>query len=338
MHYMANIQLSYNWAIETCVKPNVGYSQQYRNQRTVNGITYYDCSSFVWYALIAGGFPVEELWGTWPFTTGTMAHVLTQLGFTLHNPTDVWVPGDILIRTSHTEMAFDTTRTMGAHTSTVPLDEQVSINANDSRNNGWLQLYRWESGAQSEWIKGNRYLAIGEMQNNARIQFAYFLDHGWTPNAVAGMLGNQHVESTLNPGIWQNLTPNPSLGWGLVQWTPSTNFTDWADSHGYAHDDGNAQMEWIDTQTVPFGQWIPTTMYPETFAEFKASTQTPEYLADCFLRNFERPAEIPQPERQEHARYWYDWYEGEYVPPPNPPMDGKEWRHKLPLYMYMKRF
>lgn len=54
---MANIQLSYNWAIETCVKPNVGYSQQYRNQRTVNGITYYDCSSFVWYALIAGWVP-----------------------------------------------------------------------------------------------------------------------------------------------------------------------------------------------------------------------------------------------------------------------------------------
>ena len=60
MFYMANIQVAYNWAIEVCNKPNVGYSQQYRNQRTVNGITYYDCSSFIWYALIAGGWDLES--------------------------------------------------------------------------------------------------------------------------------------------------------------------------------------------------------------------------------------------------------------------------------------
>ena len=39
---MANIQTAYEWAIEKCNAPNIGYSQAYRNQRTVNGITYYD--------------------------------------------------------------------------------------------------------------------------------------------------------------------------------------------------------------------------------------------------------------------------------------------------------
>lgn len=331
---MANIQVAYNWAIEVCNKPNVGYSQQYRNQRTVNGITYYDCSSFIWYALISGGWDLESKYGTWPFTTSTMANILVQEGFTRHEPSVPWLKGDILLRSTHTEMAFDATRTMGAHTSTVPLDEQVSINANDSRGN-WLHLYRYGQGAISEWIKGNRYLAIGEMQNNATIQFAYFMDKGWTANAVAGMLGNQQVESTLNPGIWQNLTPGTG-GFGLVQWTPSANYTDWADQHGYTHDDGNGQMEWIDTETVPFGQWIPTSQYPETFEEFKASTQSPEYLADCFLKNFERPSEIDQPIRQEYARYWYDWFEGHYVPPPNPP-GAPDWRHRMPLYMYLKK-
>lgn len=34
-----NIQAAYNWAVETCAKPNVGYSQQFRNEVTVNGIT-----------------------------------------------------------------------------------------------------------------------------------------------------------------------------------------------------------------------------------------------------------------------------------------------------------
>ena len=268
----ANIQIAYNWAVETCAKPNVGYSQQFRNQVTVNGITYYDCSSFVWYALIAGGFDMVGEWGTWPFTTGTMGSVLKKMGFTKYPATVEWKPADILIKTGHTEMAFDRTRSMGAHTSKVPLDEQVSINANDSTGNGWFELYRWENGADNEWIKGNKYLTIGEMQNNASIIYPYLLNKGWSKEAISGMMGNIQKESTVNPGIWQNLTVGTG-GYGLVQWTPATNWTNWADIHGYAHDDGYGQLEWIDTETIPFGQWIPTAQYPETFTEFKVSTQ-----------------------------------------------------------------
>lgn len=333
---MADITTAFNWAVSTCAQKNVGYSQKYRNRQTVNGVTYYDCSSFIWFSLIAGGFDPVKIWGTWPFTTSTMAGVLKQMGFKLHSPSEKWTPGDVLIKTGHTEMAFDSTRTMGAHTDKVPLDKQVSINANDSRNNGWLQLWRWETGATVEWIKGNRYLPVGEMQNNATLIFAYFLGKGWSAEAVSGMMGNIQKESTVNPGIWQSLNPNPKLGYGLVQWTPSNNFTDWADSKGYAHDDGNAQCEWINTQTVPTGQWIPTTQYPMSFEEFKTSSQKPEYLADVFLKNFERPGG-EDPERQENARYWYNWYNGSYVPPPNPPMNGGEWSASLPIWMYVKK-
>ena len=337
---MPSIQLAYNWAIDICDKPNIGYSMTYRNQRTVNGITYYDCSSFIWYALIAGGWDMPTIYGdTWPFTTSTMERVLAKMGFTKYLGNETWKPGDILMASGHTEMAFDSTRSMGAHTSKVALDEQVSINANDSRGSRWYALWRWETGATSEWIKDNRYLAIGEMQNNATIVFNELVDKKlWTPEAVAGILGNMQVESTINPGIWQNLNPNPKLGWGLVQWTPSTNFTDWAASHGYQNDDGNAQLEWIDSETVPFGQWIPTAQYPETFGKFKVSTMTPEYLADCFLKNFERPAEIDQPIRQQYARYWYDWYNNSYVPPPNPPNNGGDWKAKMPIWFALKQF
>lgn len=333
---MPSIQNAYNWAIEVCNKPNVGYSQTYRDQRTVNGITYYDCSSFIWYALIAGGFGVVGIWGTWPFTTSTMSSVLKKLGFVKHEPSIEWKPGDILIRNGHTEMAFDTTRTMGAHTSTVPLDQQVSINANDGRGS-WAELWRWETGATNEWIKGNRFLGIGEMQNNATIIFSYLTDKGWTASAISGMLGNMQKESTINPGIWQNLNPNPTLGWGLVQWTPSTNFTDWATANGYASDDGNAQLIWIDTVTTQVGQWIPTDQYPETFGQFKISTMPPEYLADCFLKNFERPGDIDQPDRQAFARYWYEWYNNGYVPPTNPPENGGEWKRSMPIWFYLKQ-
>ena len=53
---MPDINKAYTWAIQTCNAPNIGYSQTYRNQQTVGGVTYYDCSSFINYALLAGGF------------------------------------------------------------------------------------------------------------------------------------------------------------------------------------------------------------------------------------------------------------------------------------------
>lgn len=340
---MPSIQQAYNWSVETCANENVGYSQEYRNQQTVKGITYYDCSSFIWYSLLAGGFDVKSANGgsSYPFWTGTQSACLRLLGFKKHSPSEPWLPGDILLRTGHTEMAFDSTRTMGAHTAKAPLPEQVSINANDSRDN-WLELWRWENGATNEWIKGNRWLTIGEMQNNATIIFNELLKNGFTVESICGLLGNTGGiytlgESSINPGIWQNLTPNPALGFGLFQWTPSTNYTNWADVNRYEHDDGYGQLDWLINQTVPTGQWIPTSDYPETFNEFKASTKDPEYLAYVFLNNFERPANRNQPDRQRNARYWYEWYTNSYVPPENPPQNGGEWSSKMPIWLYLKR-
>lgn len=340
---MPSIQQAYNWAVETCANENVGYSQEYRNQQTVKGITYYDCSSFIWYSLLAGEFDVKSANGgsSYPFWTGTQSACLRLLGFKKHSPSESWLPGDILLRTGHTEMAFDSTRTMGAHTAKAPLPEQVSINANDSRDN-WLELWRWENGATNEWIKGNRWLTIGEMQNNATIIFNELLKNGFTVESICGLLGNTGGvytlgESSINPGIWQNLTPNPALGFGLFQWTPSTNYTNWADVNGYERDDGYGQLDWLINQTVPTGQWIPTSDYPETFNEFKASTKDPEYLAYVFLNNFERPANRNQPDRQLNARYWYEWYTNSYVPPENPPQNGGEWSSKMPIWLYLKR-
>lgn len=128
-----------------------------------------------------------------------------------------------------------------------------------------------------EWIKGNRYLNETEMQNNTQIIRAYLVSKGWSLNAIAGLLGNMESESTMNPGIWQSLNEgNLSGGFGLVQWTPATNFTDWADNQGYSWEDGNAQLKWIDEETVSFGQWIATEDYNLSFEEFKTSSETPE--------------------------------------------------------------
>lgn len=162
------------------------------------------------------------------------------------------------------------------------------------------------------WIKGNRYLSTSEMQNNAVIVRDYMIARGWTINAICGMLGNMQSESTINPGIWQNLTEGSGGGggFGLVQWTPWINFTNWADENGYEWDDGNAQLRWINEVTATFGQWIPTSTYNFSFANFKVSTESPEYLASAFLKNFERAGVEVEETRRSNARAWFEFFGG----------------------------
>lgn len=143
-----SIQLAYDWAIYTCNRPDVGYSQAYRNQKRVNDITYYDCSSFIWFALIAGGFDCEGVYGDdWPMVTATENQFLEDLGFTESSINGLWKPGDILWRSGHTEMVYSGGQaegvTMGAHSSHRPLEDQVSINDFVSTSSSWTRLWRY---------------------------------------------------------------------------------------------------------------------------------------------------------------------------------------------------
>lgn len=183
------------------------------------------------------------------------------------------------------------------------------------------------------WIQGNRYLSTLEMQNNAQIIGDYLLTKGWSLNAVCGLLGNMQSESTINPGIWQSLNENNmSGGFGLVQWTPATNFTNWADSKGYSWTDGNAQLKWIDEETTSFGQWIETEAYPLSFEEFKTSFESAEYLASAFLKNFERAGVEVEEQRRSQASQWLSYLSGIIpdipVNPDNPPSPSTKKKRK----------
>lgn len=157
------------------------------------------------------------------------------------------------------------------------------------------------------WITGNRYLSMTEMQNNADIMYAFFTDQGWTVNAIAAMFGNMQTESTLNPGIWENLDPFIG-GYGLVQWTPYTKYSEWAGTDW--QDNGQKEMERIIYELENHLQWISTSLYPMTFREFSQSDKPPAYLAQAFLYNYERPAVKPQPARSRQAEYWYEYLAG----------------------------
>lgn len=194
------------------------------------------------------------------------------------------------------------------------------------------------------FISKNTYLSQSEQEDNALLIFGYFYSRGWSVNAIAGMLGNMESESTINPGIWESLTTDPEAfkreeerypGFGLVQWTPYTNYTNWADSKGYEWTDGIGQCEWINEQTAPAGQWIPTDSYPLSWEEFKISSESVEYLASAFLKNFERADVEVEPERRSQAKKWYTFLTGSE--PPEPPTPSTRKRKKYNFLLFKKR-
>lgn len=164
-------------------------------------------------------------------------------------------------------------------------------------------------------ISNNKYLTQGEMESNAKEIYTYLSDKGWTINAISGLLGNMQRESTINPGLWQSLKEgNYSGGYGLVQWTPATKYTNWAKANGYDIGDGTGQLYWIDQLSESTGEWIKTSAYNLTWSQFKISTETPEYLASAYLKNFERAGVEEEEARRQYARSWYDFLESGVEP------------------------
>lgn len=162
-------------------------------------------------------------------------------------------------------------------------------------------------------ISSNAYLSVSQMTDNAKYIYNFFRNLGWTANAICGMLGNMQRESTINPGVWQNLDyENYNGGFGLVQWTPATNLTNWASSRGLDRDSIETQCVKIQDEYENGGQYYPTDDYPLTFSQFASSTETPEYLAEVFCRNYERAGVEAMDERKTNARYWYDELNVEY--------------------------
>ena len=141
-----------NWCIQKCNDANVGYSQAYREEQTVGGITYYDCSSFVWYGLAHNDFEIDETGHpTYAFTTLDMPTDLPKMGWTEVDRNGELKPGDIGVSTDHTEVVHTggvgQAIFMGAHSSSYPLPDQVSISTSYSPGTRFNHIYRFTGGA-----------------------------------------------------------------------------------------------------------------------------------------------------------------------------------------------
>lgn len=165
------------------------------------------------------------------------------------------------------------------------------------------------------WIAKNDFLGIDDMTNNATEAYYALSKLGWSLNAISAICGNMQSESTINPGIWENLSPfDPEYGgYGLVQWTPWTKYSEWAGT-GWENN-GQKEIERIEYEAENGLQWFYNPEAPEgfrepviSFAEFKISKLEPETLANYFLWWYEHPANPNQPGRGTQARYWYNLF------------------------------
>lgn len=275
---MPDINRAYSWAIETCNAPNVGYSQSYRNQQTVGGVTYYDCSSFINYALLAGGF---ETPGYAPnsnaFTTYTEAEVLLSLGFNEVLSTGEYLPGDIGLSSGHTEMCYRGGQGqgvfMGAHTGNATLANQVSIGSsggNPDYQRSFPRLFRYGSGG-----------ATG---------------YGASIYVVSALAGNAWRESHINP----TLSQIGGSAFGIFQWdgTRRDALLDWLSENGYSSTDANGQMQYL----VVEDDWAGTFDGISSLTEFLTSSSTDiESLTEAFCTCWERPGAPALEERIEFA-------------------------------------
>ena len=192
----------------------------------------------------------------------------------------------------------------------------------------------------TEWINEIDYwIADGSQEEINNMVMAYTAlkeaDSNWSLEAICGVLGNMWRESHLNPGMREI---GAHQNGGLVGWTPLTKWSVEANVRGIPWNDGNGQCEWVSLgdywadpdhdgeYTLYHNHWVPGRMAtPMTYAEYKQCTDTPEECAKHFMEGYEGPSVPALHERQEKARYYYQYLLGnlpfmtDQLPPPEPP-------------------
>ncbi len=174
------------------------------------------------------------------------------------------------------------------------------------------------------WVELNVYFRTTDVNiyppeqvqiDNMNMVYDYFRALNWTPNSIAGMLGNMMVESTVNPWRFQHSSidwSDPAAiqadngGMGLTQWTPCRKYYDWAVLSGLDPKSGNTMCARIKYEYDNNLQWSLDNYGQHTWNDFITSTETPEILARVFLWAYERPDSPDVSQRQRNARWVFD--------------------------------
>lgn len=178
-------------------------------------------------------------------------------------------------------------------------------------------------------------LSHDQMEINALYIYSYLKHEGWSENAIAALLGNMQAESSINPGRWQSDRVGGDTeghGYGLVQWTPYTKYTEWCSSSGFGDpSEMDSNLARIMYEVKNNIQWYGTgRYYGMSFEDFSKSEETVEFLAIGFLLCYERPAdqsEQVQAYRSGLAESWYKYLTGKDPIKPGGSGKGKKKKH-----------
>lgn len=171
---------------------------------------------------------------------------------------------------------------------------------------------------------------VTDQEKNAWIVWQFLKSKGYTEQAAAGILGNMDQESGIMPDTEQIGGP----AYGLVQWDgsayPLVPPATW-NGREYVQNlmraagiSGDYKIAKTQSQLLEWcmfnGQYIPTSSYPYSVAQFKGLTNI-STATTAFEANFERPA-ATHPERVQLAIKWYNKLHG--LKPPTPSGNLKE--------------
>ena len=145
---------------------------------------------------------------------------------------------------------------------------------------------------------------------------------GWT------LYGTE--QSGLNPGQWEiGYNYDPSRGFGLAQWTPSTKISNYIGSTDPdLMADGNIQIDYllntpsqwstyyVDMNTGYSSYYNVTVPILPTMEDYFASTASPEDLAVAWMVYWERGSSLYShfTERKAYSLHWYNELDYSYVP------------------------
>lgn len=200
--------------------------------------------------------------------------------------------------------------------------------------------YEWTT---SYWALGNydseNVLDNALMANDGILQ--YFPNS--THNSRAAVIGNLCLESTgINPGQWEgDGNFDPSTGFGVAQWTPSTKFTDWLGSTAQSDMvNGDKQIQFlcenseqwstseVDMETgyaENYDLYVPIL---ETMEDFFNSNESIEDLTTAWMIYWERPSYDPTKYAIERRIEYANYFD------PLLPDKRKKKKHRLPIWMY----
>ena len=230
---------------------------------------------------------------------------------------------------STTENNSTTNNTRASSTNT----NDSTTNTDDSNSNTTTTT---SISATSLPVYGSNYLDVSEMEPFAQYIWQYFGSKGWSKNAVAALLGNMQQESNINPHLWEgridgsiidSTTGKHTLdtselagftgGYGLVQWTPYTKYTNWCAKKGLNYWDINSQLQRIEAELAvddsgsdpdEIDQW--SNYCDMTFKEFTTSEKDVTTLTEIFCESYEKAGEPNYTARYQYAEYWYNFISG----------------------------